>query len=215
MAGKFITFEGGEGTGKSTQGKRLAARLTGEGRAVVVTREPGGTPTAEAIREFVLAGLAVELGARGEALLMATARADHVARVVRPALERGDWVISDRFLDSTRVYQAGAGKADEAYLDALERLAVGDTRPDLTIILDLPVATAMRRLAARHAGDAAVADRFERDDVATHETRRRAYLAIAAREPKRCVVIDAGRSEDEVAAAVFGAVKARLLAEAV
>jgi dTMP kinase len=212
MGGKFITFEGGEGAGKSTQVQRLAARLTAAAVAVVVTREPGGTPTAEAIREFVLQGLAVELGARGEALLMATARADHVAKVIRPALGEGKWVISDRFIDSTRVYQGGSGGADAAYLDALERLAIGDTRPDLTLILDIPVAAALARLAARHADGGTVADRFEREDVQKHEARRQAYLAIAAREAERCVVVDASRSEDEVAAAVFDAVAARLMA---
>jgi dTMP kinase len=212
MAGKFITFEGGEGVGKSTQVKRLTARLSGAGQAVIVTREPGGTPSAEAIREFVLAGLAVELGPRGEALLMAMARTDHVAKIIRPALGNGQWVICDRFIDSTRVYQGGPGGADVAYLDALDGLAIGGTRPDLTIILDLPVTTALARLSARHAGARVAADRFERDGAAQHEARRQAYLEIATREPDRCVMIDATPSEDQVAAAVFDAVAARLLA---
>src|SRR5689334_2159500 len=212
MAGKFITFEGGEGVGKSTQVKRLAARLLAEGRKVVGTREPGGTPTDEAMREFVLAGLAVEIGPRGEALLMATARADHVTKLILPALTKGEWVICDRFADSTRVYQGGPGGAGEAYLDALDRLAVGDTRPDLTFLLDLPVAAALARLSARYSARGAAADRFERDGVAQHEARRQAYLDIAAQAPNRCVVIDATGSEDQVAAAVFESVKARLLA---
>jgi dTMP kinase len=211
MAGRFITFEGGEGAGKSSQVKRLAARLVADGYTVVTTREPGGTPTAEAIREFVLGGHAVELGPRGEAALMAAARADHVERVIRPALADGKWVISDRFIDSTRVYQGGAGGAEPAYLDALERLAVGSTRPDLTIVLDLPVETGLARLAARHAGEATAPDRFERDDIARHEARRQAFLAIAAREPDRCVVVDAARAEEPVAKAVFAAVSARLI----
>jgi dTMP kinase len=211
MVGRFITFEGGEGTGKSTQVKRLAARLAADGYSVVTTREPGGTPTAEAIREFVLGGHAVELGPRGEAALMAAARADHVERVIRPALGDGKWVISDRFIDSTRVYQGGPGGAEPAYIDALERLAVGSTRPDLTIVLDLPVETGLARLEARHAGQPAGPDRFERDDIARHEARRQLFLAIAARETDRCVVVDAARAEELVAKAVFAAVSARLI----
>jgi dTMP kinase len=214
VAGKFITFEGGEGGGKSSQVKRLAARLAAEGYTVVTTREPGGTPTAEIIRDFVLSGNAVELGAQGEAALMAAARADHVERVIRPALAAGKWVLCDRFIDSTRVYQGGAGGADAPYLDALERVAIGRTRPDLTLILDLPVEVGLARLAARHSEENAKPDRFERDDLAKHEARRQAFLAIAAREPQRCVVIDASGTEDAVADAVFTAVKARLLAAA-
>ncbi len=212
MAGRFITFEGGDGAGKSSQVKRLAARLTADGFAVVTTREPGGTPTAESIRTFVLSGNAVELGAEGEAALMAAARADHVEQVIRPALATGKWVICDRFMDSTRVYQGGPGGAEGPFLDALERVAVGRTRPDLTLILDLPVAVGLARLKARHAEEDAAADRFERDDPARHEMRRQAFLAIAAREPQRCVVIDASGSEDEVAAAILAAVRERLMA---
>lgn len=212
MTGKFITFEGGEGAGKSSQVKLLAAALTSMGLAVVATREPGGTPTAETIREFVLGGHAVELGPRGEAALMAAARADHVEKVIRPALAAGKWVISDRFMDSTKVYQGGQGGADEAFLDGLERVAVGRTRPDLTFILDLPVAVGLARMAARHGVEGNRPDRFERDDIARHEARRQAFLAIAAREPQRCVVIDASQPETEVADAVLATVKARLLA---
>jgi dTMP kinase len=211
VQGKFITFEGGEGTGKSTQVRWLAARLREAGYTVVTTREPGGTPAAEAIREFVLSGKAVELGAQAEAALMAAARADHVRRVIRPALAAGKWVLSDRFIDSTRVYQGGAAGADPAFLEDLERTAVGPTRPDLTVILDLPAEAGLARLKARQAADRAAPDRFERDDLARHEARRQAYLAIAAREPGRCVVIDAMQGEDAVAAAVFGAVKTRLM----
>jgi dTMP kinase len=211
VQGKFITFEGGEGTGKSTQVRRLAARLREAGYPVVTTREPGGTPAAEAIREFVLSGKAVEPGAQGEAALMAAARADHVRRVIRPALAAGTWVLTDRFIDSTRVYQGGAEGADPAFLEGLERTAVGPTRPDLTVILDLPAEAGLARLKARHAADRAAPDRFERDDLARHEARRQAYLAIAAREPARCVVVDATQGEDAVAAAVFGAVKTRLM----
>jgi dTMP kinase len=212
VAGKFITFEGGEGAGKSSQVRRLAARLTAAGYVVVTTREPGGTPTAETIRDFVLSGNAVELGAQGEAALMAAARADHVERVIRPALAAGKWVLCDRFIDSTRVYQGGAGGADPLFLDALERVAVGSTRPDLTIILDLPVEAGLARLAARHNLEKATPDRFERDDLGRHQARRQAFLAIAAHEPQRCVVVDAGGSEDAVADAVFAVVRVRLMA---
>jgi dTMP kinase len=214
MAGKFITFEGGEGAGKSTQIRRLAARLTGSGRTVVVTREPGGTPTAESIRRLILSGLGEGLGADDEAILFAAARADHVERVIRPALAAGRWVLCDRFTDSTHAYQGAAGGADEALLNALDRVAVGRTMPDLTIVLDLPAAVGLARAAQRLAQEGETPDRFERDDVAMHERRRQAFLAIAAREPERCVVIDATQDENAVGEAVWQAVRARLLDEA-
>jgi dTMP kinase len=211
MAGKFITFEGGEGAGKSTQVRRLADRLSASGRAVVVTREPGGTPTAESIRRLLLSGLA-ELSADDEAILFAAARADHVERVIRPALTAGSWVLCDRFADSTHAYQGATGGADEALLSALDRVAVGRTRPDLTLILDLPAEVGLARAGARQGDEAP--DRFERDDAGTHEARRQAFLAIAGREPERCIVIDATQDEDTVAEAVWQAVRARLLDEA-
>jgi dTMP kinase len=211
VAGRFITFEGGEGAGKSSQVRRLAARLTASGYGVVTTREPGGTSAAEAIRQFVLSGKAVDLGPKGEAALMAAARLDHVTRVIRPALAAGQWVLCDRFMDSTRVYQGGPEGAGDEYLAALERIAVGSTRPDLTLILDLPVEVGLARLVSRQSGEGSDADRFERDDPARHEARRRAFLAIAASEPQRCVVIDAAGDEETVAAAVYDAVRSRLL----
>ena len=214
MAGRFITFEGGEGAGKSTQIARLAKRLEGEGVSVVVTREPGGTPTAEAIRDALLSGLAQELGPDGEAVLFAAARADHVERVIRPALRAGQWVLCDRFTDSTRVYQGVAGGVDVATLGALERISVGRTQPDLTIILDVPVETGLARAAKRQSESGAAADRFEREDFGVHDARRKAYLAIARAEPDRCIVIDAGRSEAKVARAVWQAVSLRLLKHA-
>ncbi len=214
MAGKFITFEGGEGAGKSTQIRRLAERLTTSGRAVIVTREPGGTPTAESIRRLILSGLVKDLGANDEAILFAAARADHVERVIRPALAAGRWVLCDRFADSTHAYQGAGGGADEALLNALDRVAVGRTRPDLTLILDLPAEVGLARATARQANDRETPDHFERDDAATHEVRRRAFLAIARREPERCVVIDAAGDEETVAEAVWQAVRARLLDEA-
>lgn len=213
MAGRFITFEGGEGAGKSTQIARLAARLESEGVAVIVTREPGGTPTAEAIRKMLLSGLAKDLGADGEAVLFAAARADHVERVIRPALRTGKWVLCDRFFDSTRVYQ-GADGADPAMLDALDRLAVGRTLPDLTIILDVPAKVGLARAAKRHAETGARADRFEREAIAVHEARRQAYLDVAKANPERCVIVDAAGAEDETAGAIWQAVDARLLQRA-
>jgi dTMP kinase len=208
MSGKFITFEGGEGAGKSTQIGRLAERLDAGGRKVVVTREPGGTPTAEEIRKMLLAGLAQELGPDGEAVLFAAARADHVEKVIRPALRAGKWVLSDRFSDSTRVYQA---KAESGVLAALDRVAVGRTQPDLTIILDLAVEVGLARAARRMEAAGKKPDRFERDDIALHEARRAAFLAIAREEPQRCVIIDASQSEEATAHDVWQAVAARLI----
>ena len=212
MAGKFITFEGGEGAGKSTQIRRLAARLESLRHTVVVTREPGGTPTAESIRAVLLSGAGEKLGPDGEAVLFAAARADHVERVIRPALREGKWVLCDRFADSTRVYQGVGGGADAAILEALERVAVGRTQPDLTLILDVPVEIGLARAATRAGGSAP--DRFERDEIALHEARRQAFLAIGASEPKRCVIIDAARSEDAAAEAIWKAVSSRLLERA-
>ena len=212
MIGRFITFEGGEGAGKSSQVKRLAGRLTAGGYDVVTTREPGGTPTAEAIRDFVLSGRAVTSGARGEAALMAAARADHVEKVIRPALAGGKWVISDRYIELHTSVPGREKGADEEFLDALERVAIGPTRPDLTIILDLPIEVGLARLAVRQAERGETPDRFERDDLARHEARRKAYLAIAAREPERCIVIDATGSEAAVAEAIYAEVATRLLA---
>ncbi len=214
MAGKFITFEGGEGAGKSTQIRRLAARLEEAGLRVVVTREPGGTPAAEAIRQFILTGHAEAMGAEGEALLFAAARADHVMRIIRPALASGDWVLSDRFTDSTRVYQGAEGGVAPETLNALERVAVGANRPDLTIILDIPAEIGLRRVRARQVATGESPDRFDSDQVGLHERRRQAYLALAGRDPNRYAVIDAIRWESDVATDIWQAVSARLLREA-
>ncbi|MGP9822545.1 dTMP kinase [Salinarimonas sp. NSM] len=215
MAARFITFEGGEGTGKSTQVGRLAARLRTAGYEVVATREPGGSPHAEDLRRAILAGEAKALGPFAEALLFARARQDHVAATIRPALARGAIVLCDRFSDSTRAYQGAAGAVAAPLIDALERWAVGGTRPDLTLVLDLPVATALARAAARRDGGGAgeggdAADRFEGEDRAFHETLREAFHAIAAREPERCVLIDASGDVDTVAARIAAAVLPRL-----
>ena len=206
--GRFITLEGGEGAGKSVQARRLAARLRESGLDVVLTREPGGSKGAEEIREVILSGAGARYGAVGEALLFGAARIDHIDQTIAPALERGAWVVSDRFLDSTRAYQGAAGRLDPALIASLERVAVGACRPDLTLVLDLPVVEGLARAKARRG--AAVADRFEGEGPAFHETLRRAFLAIVEAEPDRCAVIDARQSESEVAAAIWAAVRSRL-----
>ena len=206
--GRFITLEGGEGAGKSVQARRLAARLGEAGLSVVLTREPGGSPGAEALREVILSGGAARYGAIGEAILFSAARIDHIDATIAPALKRGEWVVSDRFLDSTRAYQGAAGQLDPDLVASLERVAVGACRPDLTLVLDLPAAEGLARATARR-GEAA-ADRFEGEGLAFHETLRRAFLAIVEAEPERCALIDARPGEGEVAAAIWAAVRARL-----
>ena len=203
--GLFITFEGGEGAGKSTQIRRLADHLRGQGHDVLVTREPGGSPGAEAVRHVLLSGAAEPLGPRMEALLFAAARSDHVEQVIRPAVERGSIVLCDRFLDSTRVYQGVTGDLAPAFVAALERIVVNGMMPDLTLILDLDPVEGLRRAGERRGVEAA-ADRFEKETIAIHERRREAFLDIAMREPDRCVLIDAGGREDDVAARIQAAV---------
>lgn len=208
MRGKFITFEGGEGAGKSTQARRLTERLQALGIAVVLTREPGGSTGAEIIRHVLLSGAAKPLGAEVEAVLFAAARGDHVDHTVRPALERGHWVISDRFLDLTRAYQGVLGKVNARVLRGLERVTVGDAMPDLTIILDVPPAVGLARAASRR-GDAE-ADRFETEDAVFHEQLQAAYRDIAKREPERCVLITADGPAEKIAEDVWDAVRRRL-----
>lgn len=205
--GRFVTFEGGEGAGKSSQVAHLAERLRGRGLGVVVTREPGGSPGAECVRHVLLAGAGEVFGPLAEACLFAAARADHVDQTIRPALERGDWVVCDRFFDSARVYQ-GDGGVDRDTLRLLEDVAVGDVRPDLTVLLDIPAEIGLARAGARR-GDGAV-DRFEREDVATHERRRRAFLDLAKAEPRRFGVIDATAAPAAVAEAIWRVVENRL-----
>jgi dTMP kinase len=204
--GRFITFEGGEGAGKSTQLKRLVARLEAAGREVVATREPGGSPGAESIRELVLNGSADRWSPVTETLLMYAARRDHVERVIRPALERGAWVICDRFADSTRAYQGAAGGVDPGLIAAMETYILERTRPDLTLIFDLPVDVGLERAHARAGSEM----RFESKGLAFHERLRAGFLAIARAEPDRCAVIDACGTLDEVEAAVWTAVENRL-----
>ncbi|TVR07904.1 MAG: dTMP kinase [Salinarimonadaceae bacterium] len=212
MTGLFITLEGGEGAGKSTQIARLGERLRGLGRSVVTTREPGGSPRAEAIRESILAGHGKPFGPFAEALMFSAARLDHLKAVIRPALARGDIVLCDRFADSTRAYQGALGAVHDDVLVALEREVVGSTRPDLTLILDLPAEKGLARAAARRGGSASAPDRFEAENLFFHNKLRRAFKLIAKSEPDRCVVIDADRGADEVAEAIWEYVE-RLLGD--
>jgi dTMP kinase len=208
--GRFITFEGGEGSGKSTQIKTLAQRLDGAKLRAIVTREPGGSPGAEIIRHLLLSGMGKLLGPDAETLLFAAARDDHVRTVITPALNQGIWVLCDRFSDSTRVYQGRLGKVAPEFLDAMERVTIGDLKPDLTIILDVPVEVGMQRAAARRGAGAP--DRFEAEDIRFHQDLRDAYRQVAAAEPERCVLIDANADAGTVAAAVWAALRERLFA---
>lgn len=208
MRGRFITLEGGEGVGKSTQARLLAERLRSRGVEVVVTREPGGSPRAEAIRSVILSGGAKAFGPAGEAILFYAARGDHLAETILPALRRGDWVVCDRFSDSTRAYQGVAGGVDPVLLKALERIVVSDAEPDLTLILDMPVDVSLRRMAERAGGE--TPDRFESEAATFHEALRRAFLEIAEQEPRRCAVIDADAESNVVAARVWRKVAQRL-----
>jgi dTMP kinase len=212
--GKFITFEGGEGAGKSTQVQLLQRHLTELGIDVLVTREPGGTPRAEEIRKVLLSGAAKSFGPLAEALLFYVARDSHLELTIRPALARGRWVISDRFFDSTRAYQGAAGGVSIASLNALERIVVGPTRPDLTIILDLPPEEGLRRIAARAQAQGGEADRFEAMNLNFHTKLRQEFLDIAAAEPWRCAVIDAARPPEAVGRDVWRAMNDRLGVEA-
>ena len=204
--GVFITFEGGEGAGKSTQLRRLADRLAASGREVVATREPGGSEGAEAVRALLVEGSADRWSPMAETLLLYAARADHLERLIRPALARGAVVISDRFADSTRAYQGAAGGVAPGFIDTVEREVLGETRPDLTLIPDLPAERGLERAAGRGGAEA----RFESKGLAFHQRLREGFLAVAAAEPGRCVVIDADRSVEQVAVAVTGAVDALL-----
>lgn len=208
MRGKFISFEGGEGTGKSTQANFLAERLKGMGIGVKLTREPGGSPGAEVIRHILLSGAAKPLGAEAEAMLFAAARDDHVTNTIRPALSRGQWVICDRFADSTRVYQGALGHVDARLIRRLEKITIGDTMPDLTVILDAPAEEGLKRAKSRR-GDATV-DRFESESIAFHEKLRTAYQQLAASEPTRCVVIDTMETREKVADKIWSIVSGRL-----
>jgi len=208
MTAKFITFEGGEGAGKSTQAALLKTRLTSMGIGVLLTREPGGSPGAEIIRHVLLSGAAKRLGPNAEALLFAAARADHLDTVIKPALQSGHWVICDRFLDSTRVYQGIVGKVDQPFIRGLEKLTVGASTPDLTFVLDLPAEIGLARAHARR-GEG-VPDRFETEDFAYHQALNAAFRAIAVQENQRCILIDANRPPERVAAEILQFVCKRL-----
>nr|WP_289852179.1 dTMP kinase [Rhizobium sp. SSA_523] len=208
----FVTFEGGEGAGKSTQIRRLADALKRRGYEVLVTREPGGSPGAEAVRHVLLSGAAQEFGVRMEALLFAAARNDHVEAVIRPALAAGKVVLCDRFMDSSRVYQGITGNLESGFVDALERVAIDGLRPDLTLILDLPAETGLARARRRsdEAGEGGAPDRFEREELEVHEMRRQAFLDIAAADGARCRVIDADRPLEVISADILAAAEAVL-----
>jgi dTMP kinase len=205
LRGRFITFEGGEGSGKSTQIRKLAERLDTARLRAIVTREPGGSPGAEIIRHLVLSGMGKLLGPDAETLLFAAARDDHVRTVILPALDQGIWVLCDRFFDSTRVYQGRLGQVLPGLLNAMQRVTIGDLKPDLTIILDVPVEIGLQRAAVRRGN--AVADRFEAEDVKFHQDLREAYRQIAAEDPQRCVLIDATADPDAVASKVWAALR--------
>ncbi len=206
--GKFISFEGGEGSGKSTQIKLLADRLASAKLRAIVTREPGGSPGAEIIRHLVLSGMGKLLGPDAETLLFAAARDDHVRTVIQPALSQGTWVLCDRFFDSTRAYQGRLGQVAPGLLNAMQRVTIGDLKPDLTIILDIPVEVGMSRAAARRGKGAP--DRFEAEDLKFHQDLREAYKQIAADDPQRCVLIDANTNADAVSEQVWKALRDHL-----
>ena len=212
MRGRFLTLEGGEGAGKTAQARRLAERLRDMGLRVTLTREPGGSPHAEDLREIILSGRAARFGAGAEALLFSAARIDHIDTTIEPALARGEWVISDRFADSTRAYQGAAGRLDLSFIRRLEQVAVGERRPELTLILDLPPEQGLARANARRGAEPA--DRFEREGLLFHAALRKAFLEIAGEEPARCVVIDGGGTEAQVADAIWAAVVERLRIDA-
>ena len=205
-AGRFITFEGGEGTGKSTQVRRLAGRLREAGQEVVLSREPGGSPGAEEIRRLLVTGEPERWTPTAETLLLYAARSDHLDRVIRPALSRGAWVVCDRFADSTRAYQGAAGGVSPGLLSALEREVLDGDAPDLTLVMDLPVETGLDRASGRGGTE----NRFESKAGGFHDRLRAAFLEIAVAEPERCVVVDAGAPEAAVAEAVWTAVQERL-----
>ena len=202
---RFITLEGGEGAGKSTQAKRLAAALEARGIGCIITREPGGSPGAEDIRKLLVQGETGRWFPLTETLLLYAARADHVARTIKPALAEGQWVVCDRFSDSSYAYQGAGRGLDRETIRRIESVAIGDFKPDFTLVLDLPSEEGLKRANQRAGSEM----RFEGFDAAFHERLRKAFLDIAKRAPMRCAVIDATMNEDEVADAIFQSVAAR------
>jgi dTMP kinase len=204
MTGRFITFEGGEGTGKSTQVKLLADRLAKSQSSHIVTREPGGTPQGEALRELLVTGHTGNWSAASEALLNYAARGEHLRAVIAPALLRGDTVVCDRFMDSTLAYQGYAGGCDLVLIEQLEHAVVGRYRPDLTLVFDIDPEQGLARANARGAPSE---DRFERKGLAYHARIRDAFRDIAKSDPTRCKVIDAGRSIDAISSEIWSIVR--------
>lgn len=200
--GAFVTLEGGEGAGKSTQTRLLAEHLESLGHEVVRTREVGGSPSAEEIRELWLGKGDGHWDSLTELLLISAARREHLVRTVWPALERGAWVVSDRFADSSRAYQGIGLNIGLGVVNELTRCVAGDFEPNLTLLLDLPVETGLSRVAARRGPD----DRYQQKNQAFHQTLRDAYLKLAAENPQRIVTIDASGAADEVAQAIRNAV---------
>ena len=212
MHGTFITLEGVEGCGKSTQARRLAQALRDAGREVVATREPGGTPLADSLRALFLDAAHGDMAAETELLLVTAGRADHVRRVVRPALERGAVVVCDRFVDSTRAYQGGGRGLDRAVIDAADGVARGGLLPDVTLLLDVPAEDGIARAQARHRAAATADDaetRFDAADLAFHRRIRSAFLRLASEDRERVWVIDATGDEDDVFARVTTVVRRR------
>ncbi|SEQ49667.1 thymidylate kinase [Devosia sp. YR412] len=208
---RFITFEGGEGVGKSTQVKRLLHNLQRHSIEAIRTREPGGTPKAEAIRSFILQGRSESWGPGAEAVLFAAARLDHVNQLIAPNLRNGTWVLSDRFHDSTRAYQGLTGGVNEKLIAGLESLALDGHVPDLTIVLDMDPDAAFKRVAERAVEDGlqVTGDRFEKEEIEWHHKLRDGFLAIAKANPERCVVISAAQAEEALEAAIWEAVSGR------
>ena len=208
---RFITFEGGEGVGKSTQVKRLLSNLASLSIEAVRTREPGGTPKAEAIRSFILQGRSESWGPGAEAVLFAAARLDHVTQLIAPNLAKGTWVISDRFCDSTRAYQGLTGGVETKLIDALENLALDGHTPDLTIVLDMDPELAFKRVAERALEDglAMTGDRFEKEELDWHRRLREGFLDIARNNPDRCVVLSADQAEESLEQEIWDLVRAR------
>ena len=208
LRGHFITFEGGEGSGKSSHAAALAQRLKTLGLDVVLTREPGGSTGAEIIRHILLSGIAKPLGAETEAILFAAARDDHVRNTILPALKAGQWVICDRFIDSTRVYQGTLGNVDPRLIRSLERVTVGPAVPELTFILDVPAQIGWARAKSRRGESAA--DRFEAESMEFHERLREGYRALADAEPNRCILIDGRPPREVVSDRIWAIVQSRL-----
>jgi dTMP kinase len=202
---RFITLEGGEGAGKSTQVKRLAARLEARSIFCIATREPGGSPGAEEIRKLIVEGKPGRWDVLTETLLLYAARADHISKTIAPAMERGHWVVSDRFVDSTFIYQGIGRGLDDDKLASINKTVLGPFVPDLTLVLDLPVDVGLKRAQSR----AGKETRFEQFDAVFHQRLRDGFIDLARREPQRCALIDASGSADEVEEKIWSAVTSR------